>query len=174
MIRSLQPPSAISSADTASAATAAPVRISDSVQAWGWLKELYPAQIAAMRRGENYCCLGLCDPTSGTILDIRLDLTCDRLQFCSPVMTLSVGTEHEALAFLEWNGCLDWPGAEACFAYHPPRREIFVRGSAALAQFDGCASLHAFLQDALDRMAQLKSQCLPAAIVPPHWDRWAD
>lgn len=171
MIRSLQSPSVTLLIDIASAIPAS-VQTSVSVQAWGWLKQLYPAQIADIERGENCCCLCLCDTSSGVMLDLRLELTCARLQFCSAVMTLSVGAEHEALAFLEWNGCLDWPGAEACFAYHPARREIFVRGSAALAQFGGCESLHAFLQDALDRMVQVKAQCMAAAIADSHAGGW--
>ena len=129
-----------------------------ALQAWSWLKELYPSELAEFEGYGAPYCLRLCEPVSDTELDIRLDLAHAQLHFCSTMASLPQGSEHKALDFLEGNRHLNWPQAQLHFAYWPERREIFVRGAAALAQFDGCSSLQAFLQELLARVAQLKAQ----------------
>lgn len=127
-----------------------------ALQAWSWLKELYPAQIADFQLHETHYCLCLCDQSIGVEMDIRLDLNCFQLQFCSPVLTLPRGAEPKALAFLEWNRRLGGAQAQLRFAYAPARREIFVQGAIPLTYFQGCACMRAFLHDMLHHMAAIK------------------
>lgn len=136
--------------------------------AWSWLKELYPAQMPEFSPREHRYCLRLRDETSGVEMDLELDLLRACLHFCVPVLTLPLGAEHEALTFLRWNRLLDCPISHLCFSYKAARREVFVQGCAALTQFDGAASLDAFLNEALDRMAQIKQEA--AALIAEHED----
>lgn len=131
-----------------------------ALQAWGWLKDLYPKQIAAYCPRENDYCLCLFEHTAGVEMDVRLDVARTQLQFRSAIAGLPADAEHKALVFLEWNRRLEWPKACVHFAYCPMRREVFVCGTAVLTKFKGTACLHDFLHDALDRIAEIKSEAL--------------